>query len=222
VAIRLDHLMWGAPSLEVGMAEAERLFGVAPAPGGSHQGLGTCNALLSLGQAPSGQAVYLEVIAPDPEQDVTDNLAGRLATLDEPGLITWAASAPALQELAGRAAALELVVRGPIPTRRATPDGGMLEWELLFLGGHRFGPLVPFFIDWLESPHPATTNPLAGTFGRLEIRSPEASALNDVFDGLGIDARAEQADEPGLAAHIETGRGTVTLQSAPEARSWTL
>lgn len=217
MAIGLDHLMWGAPSLEVGMAEAERLFGVAPAPGGSHPGLGTCNALLSL-----GQAVYLEIIAPDPEQEVTDNLAGRLATLDEPGLITWAASAPALQELAGRAAALELVVRGPIPTRRATPDGGMLEWELLFVGGHRFGPLVPFFIDWLESPHPATTNPVAGTFQRLEIRSPEASALNVIFEGLGVDARAEQANEPGLAAHIETGRGAVTLAPAPEAGSWAL
>jgi hypothetical protein len=217
MTIRLDHLMWGAPSLEAGMARAEELFGVAPAPGGVHPGLGTRNALLSL-----GQTEYLEIIAPDPEQDLADNLGGRLATLEAPGLITWAASSPALAELAKRAAGLELVARGPIPTRRATPDGAMLEWELLFLGGHPFGSLVPFFIDWLDSPHPATANPVAGRLDRLEIRSPDPEALNDVFEELGIQQRAAHADEPTLVAHIETGGDEVTLESAPAARSWTL
>ena len=69
--------MWGAPTLEQGMAEAERLFGIAPAPGGVHPGLGTQNALLSL-----GERVYLEIIAPDPAQNLTGTFGERIAGLE--------------------------------------------------------------------------------------------------------------------------------------------
>ena len=217
MAIAIDHLMWGAPSLEAGMDEATRLFGVAPAPGGVHPGLGTCNALLSL-----GERVYLEVIAPDPAQDLTGTFGGRLAELTAPSLITWAAAAPGLASLAERAVALELTARGPVPTEREAPDGSLLAWELLFLGGHNHGSLVPFFIDWLETPHPATTNPAGGRFSILEISSPDASGLNAVFAGLGMDQRAEQGAAPGLAAVIETASGTVRLETTPEAAALSL
>ena len=121
MALQLDHLMWGAPSLEAGMTEAERLFGVAPAPGGAHPGRGTCNALLSL-----GASAYLEVIAPDPAQSLEGNLGGRLAGLSAPALITWAAAAPRLESLAAAAAGLGLSARGPAATKRKAPAGGLL------------------------------------------------------------------------------------------------
>jgi hypothetical protein len=215
MAIELDHLMWGAPSLEVGIMEAERLFGVAPAPGGVHPGGGTCNALLSL-----GEATYLEVIAPDAAQDLTGTLGGRLKTLTRPGLITWAAAAQGLSEFGERAAALELVVRGPIPSTRAAPDGGMLSWELMFLGGHPFGSLVPFFIDWLGTPHPATTNPQGGSFREIVIQSPAADRLNQLFTDLDIAVRAEPSEQPGLTVLIDTGNGEVRLETTAETREW--
>ena len=217
MAVRLDHLMWGAPSLEAGMAEAERLFGVRPAPGGVHPGLGTCNALLSL-----GEDQYLEVIAPDPEQDLSGNLGGRLATLESPSLITWAAAAPDLAGLANRAAERELTVRGPIPTERSTPAGATLRWELLFVGGHDFGAQVPFFIDWLQTPHPAATNPSGGRFVSLAIHSNRAHALNGLFEGLGMDVRAVEAADNRLEATIDTASGEVVLGSIPDTAAWTL
>ncbi len=217
MAIELDHLMWGAPTLEEGMAEAERLFGVAAAPGGVHPGGGTRNALLSL-----GDRVYLEIIAPDPNQDLAGTFGERIASLDGCGLITWAAAAPGLTALAERAAGLEITARGPIATERRTPDGDLLKWELLFLGGHRFPGLVPFFIDWLETPHPATTNPTAGQYRELAIRTPDAAALNEVFAGLGIALTAEQGESEDLTAVIDTAHGEVRLNKAPGTDGWTL
>jgi len=217
MAIELDHLMWGAPSLEEGMAEAERLFGVAAAPGGAHPGGGTRNALLSL-----GDRVYLEIIAPDPNQDLAGTFGERIAGLEGCGLITWAAAASGLAALAERAASLELTARGPAPTERRTPDGDLLSWELLFLGGHRFPGLVPFFIDWLETPHPATTNPLAGQYRTLEIRTPDAAGLNDLLSGLGMTIVAEEADTVDITAVIETNNGEVRLGKAPGTDGWTL
>ncbi|MGE0625513.1 MAG: VOC family protein [Pseudomonadales bacterium] len=215
--IELDHLMWGAPSLACGMEEARRLFGAAPAPGGVHPGLGTQNALLSL-----GEQVYLEVIAPDPAQKLDGTLGAKLATMRTPGLITWAAATTDLETVAARAAAASLRVRGPVPTQRQAPDGSVLRWRLLFLGGHDFGSLVPFFIDWQDTPHPARTNPPGGRFERLEVRSPRAEALSDLYARLGLSLVARPADEPGLTASIDTANGEVRLLSADGTDGWSL
>ncbi len=217
MAVELDHLMWGAPTLDEGIRETERLFGARPAPGGVHPGLGTRNALLSL-----GDRVYLEVIAPDPAQNLAGTFGERLAGLDGCGLITWAAGSPGLAALAQKAAGLALAARGPVPTERRTPDGALLKWELLFLGGHRFPGLVPFFIDWMDTPHPATTNPRGGTFRSLQIRTPDADSLNGLFAGLGVDMRAEAADTVDLVAEIDAAGNTVRLGKAPGSEGWTL
>ena len=215
--IELDHLMWGAPSLEEGVAEAERLFGVAPAPGGVHPGLGTQNALLSL-----GDRVYLEIIAPDPAQNLAGTFGERIAGLSECGLITWAAQASGLAGIAGRAAEMAVTARGPVPTERLTPDGDLLKWELLFLGGHQFPGLVPFFIDWLDTPHPATTNPVAGRFASLEISTPDAEELTVFFNGLGMSVPVQAAETVDISAVIETDNGEVRLSKASGTDGWTL
>ncbi len=209
--------MWGAPSLESGIAEGRRLFGTPPAPGGVHPGLGTRNALLSL-----GDSVYLEVIAPDPVQNLDGTLGARLATLAAPGLVTWAAATSDLEAVAAAARRLPLSVRGPVPTERRSPDGSVLRWRLLFLGGHGFGSLVPFFIDWMDTPHPARTNPPGGTFLSLEIRSTEADSLNTLFGSLGVTIEALPEDGPGLTARIAASGGDVSLESAIGADGWSL
>jgi len=213
VSISIDHLMWGAPDLAVGMSEAARLFGVEPAAGGAHPGLGTRNALLSL-----GERVYLEVIAPDPDQDLRGTLGERLRTLERCALVTWAAASGDLPGLAARAGEQGLKVRGPARTQRQTPSGELLEWELLFLGGHDFPSLLPFCIDWLGSPHPAAQNPRGGEFVDLVLRSPQHEALAELFAALGIAAKVEAADEPGLVARIRVGDEIVELPSSAQTR----
>jgi hypothetical protein len=207
----VDHLMWGAPDLELGMAEAQKRFAVEPVRGGAHPGLGTRNALLSL-----GDEVYLEVIAPDPDQDLRGTLGERLRNLDECALVTWAARCSDMPAFASLARQQGLKVRGPTRTQRQTPSGALLEWQLLFLGDHEFPSLVPFFIDWLDSPHPAAQNPRAGEFIELVLRSPRHNELGSLLSDLGITVQVEPSDQPGLEAHIRVGDEIVILQSSPQ------
>lgn len=58
-----DHIVFAVPDLAGGVAGFERLTGVRPVRGGSHVGLGTANHLVGL-----GDASYLEIIGPDPDQ----------------------------------------------------------------------------------------------------------------------------------------------------------
>src|SRR5690606_18752781 len=158
------HLMWGAADLAEGMAEIRRLFGADPVPGGAHPGLGTRNALLGL-----ADGRYLEIIAPDPDQHPSGGFAAALADLARPALVTWALRSPDLPAVARQLSAAGLGIRGPVPTRRATPDGAELAWELLFARDHDFGALMPFFIDWGESAHPADDLQPAGTLEAITV-----------------------------------------------------
>jgi len=210
--LKFDHLMWGAASLEQGMAVAESLFGVAAVPGGAHSGLGTCNALLSL-----GESEYLEIIAPDSAQNSDRAFVAGLKALPEPALITWAVASDHLVDVAQLAQAAGLQTRGPVATERTTPSGALLAWELLYLVGHTHAGLMPFVIDWQHTPHPAQTNPLAGRFQRLRLGSPDAAALSECFAGLGLDVKVTPESQPSMRVDIETSAGTVTLRSSGQS-----
>src|SRR5918993_793707 len=87
----LDHLLLGAPDLDAAVAWFEKTTGVRPVIGGSHPGMGTRNALVSL-----GGRQYLEIIAPDPGQSAY-NFHIDVRVLPEPRLVTWAAVTPAVE-----------------------------------------------------------------------------------------------------------------------------
>ena len=84
--MRIDHFMYAMPSLDDGMDHFERLLGVRPflvvLMRGRHM-----QCLVSLGDC------YLEIIAPDPEQNLSGTLGEKLAALQSGGLVTWAAEA---------------------------------------------------------------------------------------------------------------------------------
>ncbi|MCI0524742.1 MAG: VOC family protein, partial [Acidobacteria bacterium] len=81
----VDHLILGAADLDQAIAWLEKTTGVKAAIGGVHPGRGTRNALVSL-----GGRQYLEILAPDPNQQVTA-LPYNLKSVSTPRLIAWAA-----------------------------------------------------------------------------------------------------------------------------------
>ena len=181
---------------------------MAPAFGGSHEGLGTRNALLSLGDT------YLEIIAPDPAQSVESQMVTGMAAMSAGGLVTWAAqgdlvATKGLLEEAGISSV------GPVETRRRTADGGLLVWDLLFPQGGGYG--MPFFIDWRESPHPATTTPAGGELRSFGISTPDAEELGTVLAGLGLDVEVSEG-APEMTVAIEGSKGLVELVATEESR----
>jgi hypothetical protein len=206
----VDHLMWGAADLAEGMAEIRRLFDADPVPGGAHPGLGTRNALLGL-----ADGRYLEIIAPDPNQRQSGGFAAALADLAHPALITWALRSRDLPEVARQLSAARIETRGPVPTRRTTPDGTELAWELLFPREHGYGALMPFFIDWGDGAHPADDLQPAGTLQAITVESPHAPALRRLLGNVDVPLVVREAAEPALHATIVTAHGDVVLEASP-------
>jgi len=203
--------MWGAPDLETGIAEAQRLFAVPATLGGSHPGLGTCNALLSL-----GGSRYLEIIAPDPAQPRT-GFGRRLAALPCCQVISWAAAASELGVLVSVAQSLQWSVQGPIESSRRAEGGELLQWRLLFFRDHGFGNVLPFVIDWQRCQHPATVSPTAGQLQALRLFSPRATLLRQHFETLGLVVAITEAEQAGIAVDIQGANGLVTLRSSSES-----
>ena len=200
----LDHLLWAAPDLATAVAELEALTGVRAAPGGSHPHLGTHNALTAL-----GEGVYLEVVAPHPELPPGSHTR-QFAALKRPALFTWAALVEDAEQAAKRAQTAGLAATINDGSRR-TPDGGVLEWKTAHVTDHAFGNLVPFFIDWLDTEHPARRAPGGITLNSFHILSPVAREIIALFDLLGIQADVRQSDVKGLVAQLDTPRGRVKL-----------
>lgn len=203
---RLDHLLWAVPDLEVGMQDFAHSSGAEAALGGRHPGFGTHNALLSL-----GDRCYLELIAPDPTQPRLSGLGDHLVDLREPALVTWCAAAEDLEPVAAAARRLGFEP-GPItPMSRQKPDGQELQWQILQVGGQPFGPLLPFFIAWGNTPHPANSAPPGCRLVSFRLRHPEADALSGILRELGLQITVEPGPEAELRATLEGTKGPFQL-----------
>ena len=144
-----DHLIFGVPVLEDGVRQLETRWGVRAQPGGHHQGLGTHNALLGL-----GEGAYLELIAPDPDQPPPPRPRPfGLDALDHPRLVAWAVRADDLDRRVAHTRTQGYDPGDPLELQRTTARGTPLRWRLTpkALAG---GP-IPFLIDWGDAIHPS-------------------------------------------------------------------
>ncbi len=154
--------------------------------------------------SPSAIATYVEILARDPAQ-TGGTLDREIAGLKGQGLYHWAVGGVDLAEVAARARQAGLDASAVVSGGRHLPDGNWLSWSLVGLRRHGFGALVPFFIDFRGN-HPAATAPRGGSFKGIELFSPRAQQLGDLFGVLGLDLPVSQRDKPGITATLETAR----------------
>jgi hypothetical protein len=205
---KVDHLVYATPDLNRGVEEIEKLLGVRATPGGQHPGLGTRNALIAL-----GPTTYLEIIAPDPEQPPPAKPRPfGIDSLKESRLVAWFVKSDDLQRL--RAEALGKGVRlGEVRSgSRRRPDGVQLSWQFTDPSVLVADGIIPLFIDWGESSHPAHTAAKGATLVSLRAQHPDVQGVRGMLRDLGIDLPVSQGQSPMLMAIIEGPRGRVELR----------
>ena len=200
---RIDHLIVTAPDLASGAELVRRALGVELQTGGKHASLGTHNLVLKL-----GDAIYLEVIAPDPDAPAPGR--PRWFELDDrrpPRLAGWAArtsdiraTAAASSEALGTIAEMS---RGDLNWLITIPDDGMLP-----LGG-----AAPGLIEW-RTPHPAARMRDAGcSLAVLEAFHPDARRVSALLRSLSVrdEVPVSSAERPHLRARFQTPAGPRSL-----------
>ncbi len=205
---QVDHLVYAVPDLDGAVEELENRLGVRAAPGGKHPGEGTRNALIGL-----GPDCYLEILARDPDQPLPSRplwlgVEGRTT----PRLTAWAVKADRLEALVHRAQEAGVRLGAVESGSRRRPDGVALHWE--FTDPHVLVAegLVPFFIDWGSSPHPAATAPQGATLVALRAEHPNPAGVAALLRGLGLRLPVTKGDRAALVAHLETPGGVVELR----------
>ena len=97
--------------------------------------------------------------------------------------------------------------------RRQRPDGRELAWQLAFPIDPELGGVMPFLIDWGETPHPsADLEPLV-TLDRLGLGHPNPAVMAAAFDALGIDLEVQAEGIARLEATLVSGSSTLRVSS---------
>lgn len=205
---RVDHLVYAAPDLDLAVAQIEALTDVRAAPGGRHPGRGTRNALLAL-----GPTSYLEIIGPDPEQAVVERPRWfGIDDLVEPRLLTWAVSAADLKSVVTQAAQRGVQLGEVLSGSRMRADGVTLRWRYTNPRPLVSDGLVPFFIDWADTPHPARSAPAGAVLVALRAEHPDATRIQNELSGFGLDLSVASASRPALVATLDCAHGRVELR----------
>ena len=209
VLVQVDHLVYTTPDLNMGIDAIERLLGVRATAGGQHPGYGTRNALVSL-----GPTTYLEIIGPDLDQPKPDG--PRRFGIDElkaPRLFTWVAHGADLTQVAATAARSGVNLGSVISGKRQRPDGVLLTWRYTDPNAVVGDRLVPYFIDWGNSPHPALTAAPGASLVGLRAEHPDAARIQAVVRQLGLHLDVQAGPKPSLIATIVGTKGQVELRN---------
>lgn len=203
----VDHLVVATPDLDTGVRYIEERFGVTPQPGGSHPVYGTHNALVGL-----GESCYLEIIGPDLSiLDGDEVKVFGIHRLEQPALVTWAASGNELEEFVESARG-ELIDLGAVTLgSRRQSDGRELTWTFTDPLAARMGGVLPFFIDWGDTPHPASLLPPDCELLGFTLQHPHPDEVMRRLNFLGLDIPVELAEHPKVFARIRTPNGDIDL-----------
>lgn len=205
---RIDHIVYATTDLSAGIEAIEKLTGVRATPGGQHPGRGTRNALIAL-----GPTSYLEIIGPDPEQPTPPRPRPfGIDGLKAPRLARWVVKAQNLEQLAAEASRNGIQLGEVTAGKRQRPDGVLLTWRYTDPLVDLANGLVPFFIDWGDSPHPAATAAKGLTLIALRGEHPDATRVGKILTQLGLDFPLRTGPAPALIATIDSPRGRVELR----------
>ena len=72
--------------------------------------------------------------------------------------------------------------------------------------------VIPFFIDWGDSPHPADSAAQGATLVDLRVEHPDVDKIRRMLGALDLDVDVVAAEKPAIVTAIEGPRGRVELR----------
>jgi hypothetical protein len=205
-----DHVILAIDTLSKGIELLGRATGVTATFGGAHPGRGTQNALLSL-----GNGRYIELMAPNYDDTAATARSGAAAraqafsTLAPLTPIGWAVHVSNAEQARARLVARGLPVSDIQPGSRQRPDGKLLRWQTFDPWGDRERGVLPFAIEWAaDSPHPSLDAPGGCRLVDLQIVSPAADSLRQLFEKAEwpVTIRAGAREQIEVTLDCPTGR----------------
>jgi hypothetical protein len=149
----IDHAIYAVGDLDAAGDQIYEREGLASVPGGRHEGWGTANRIIPLGET------YLELITVVDREEAEDSDFGRAvlkAQAEELPLVGWVLATDDIDAVAGR---LDLEVEA---RSREREDGSTLSWRLAGLEAAMDSRVLPFFVEWEDA---AEQHP-----GRIEVQ----------------------------------------------------
>lgn len=203
----VDHLVYATPDLQRGSIGSNSCWAFAPRRAGSTRGA-------ARGTRSSRSAgVYLEIIGPDPEQPRPPQARPfGIDGLEAPRLVAWAAKGTALEPFAGTAAQRGVILGPVISGSRRRADGVMLTWRYTDPRTVVADGLVPFFIDWGSTPHPAASAATGAALVTLRAEHPDAAQVQRALGQVGIELPVRPGPRAALIAVIDSPLGRVELR----------
>jgi hypothetical protein len=206
--LRLDHVVYAVRDLHEAAVRFREAFGLDSVDGGRHEGWGTANRIVPLGDQ------YLELVAAVDEPMAAKTAFGR-GVLDRAarggGWFTIAAVADDLDAVATR---LGLEVGSGSRTR---PDGQTVRWRMAGLDDPRRETWMPFFLIWdvPDELHPGRARAGHGEratgLRRVEVGG-DAERLATWLGGDELPIRVTD-DEPGIhRVAISTPDGELVIE----------
>jgi hypothetical protein len=137
--LAIDHAIIAVTDPASWAAQLRRHTGLAAVPGGRHEGTGTGNWIVPLGDS------YLELMTVVDGEQARSSTLGRWVidqTRDGDRLAAVCLRTDAIDEIGAR------LERPPEPMSRRTDDGAVLRWRLVGLDAALSDRALPFFIQW--------------------------------------------------------------------------
>lgn len=199
----VDHIIYGASSLDAGIDAIEALLGVRAKYGGKHVGLGTHNAILEI-----GDRQYLEIIAPDPSQPMKTPRAFGVTETMTPQMVGWAVATSNIDALV-EGARLKNYDAGAIESvERELPDGKMLQWRMSTPPNMAS---LPFAIEWGGARHPSANAPSGAKLVSMTVGHPDPESVSWIFSALGVEVDFQRSQRPDVKVILEVGERVVEL-----------
>lgn len=174
----IDHLILLARDLDEAHRWMADSHGLTSVVGGHHQGHGTANRIVPLGEE------YIEIMAVVDPEEAEQSPMGRWALAVGSHPPTLAALCIRTDDAEAIAARLGL---DPIPMSRQRPDGTTISWRLVAVERTFSGEAPVFFIEWHGDPslHPGRMEAVHDTQPTGPLRVTLSGDPDEIEQSLG-------------------------------------